>query len=85
MKLCAEYYYKNSFEVDFVRKEANGVLPIEVKWGKPNDAQLRAFMEKFSVPRGILVTRDVVRDERDGIRWVPLWKFLLEEYDEGVL
>ncbi|HCA66796.1 MAG: hypothetical protein A3H61_02890 [Candidatus Jacksonbacteria bacterium RIFCSPLOWO2_02_FULL_44_20] len=79
MKLNAEYYYRNGFEIDFVRKDGQEILPIEVKWGKPDEVQLKAFMEKFSISSGILVTRDVFRDERSGIRLVPLWKFLLED------
>lgn len=79
MKLNAEYYYRNAFEVDFVRKDESEIIPIEVKWGKPEETQLKAFMERFSIPRGVLVTRDAFREESAGIRWTPLWQFLLED------
>ena len=32
-KIKAEYYYRNSFEVDFLQKSDDQIIPIEVKYG----------------------------------------------------
>ncbi len=78
-RIEAQYYYRNSFEVDFVIKDGSKKpKPIEVKHGKDEEWQLRAFMHKFGAEKAILVTKDRTW-EKDGITATPLWQFLLRE------
>ncbi len=73
--LQAENYYCNGFEVDFVQKSDKDTVPIEVKYGAPDEHQIRKFMEKFGVEKGILVSKDSLR--QGDLQVVPLWLFLL--------
>lgn len=75
--LEAEYYYRDNFEVDFVARKDNTLLPVEVKYGKPQARQVLNFLKKFNQPKGILVTRDAHSAETQGVETIPLWRFLL--------
>ena len=77
-QLDAQYYYKNGFEVDFVQKTNNRILPIEVKYGKPDRNQLIKFQKKFKVKKSILVTKDYFQLNQNGIDNLPLWFFLTQ-------
>ncbi|MFH1199951.1 MAG: ATP-binding protein [Candidatus Micrarchaeota archaeon] len=77
--LRADYYYRNSFEVDFVQKTSRGAFPIEVKHGNANDSQVRKFMEKFNAAKGLVVARDAGAPTTGEPRTMPLWLFLLQE------
>ncbi len=77
----SNYFWKNSHEVDIV---ADGI-PVEVKYqNKIVDKDLtglREFMRKFSVKKGVLITKDEERQEKleEGeISLLPAWKFCLE-------
>lgn len=81
--ISAECYYRNSFEVDFVKKNADGSLtPIEVKHGAPEAKQLSEFMRKFGAKKGVLVTKEAMW-KKGGATAVTLWLFLLQENDDG--
>lgn len=75
-QLDAQYYYKNGFEVDFIQKTNGQILPIEVKYGKPDQSQLVKFQKKFNVQKAILVTKDYFQLNQNGIDNLPLWFFL---------
>jgi len=77
-QLDAQYYYKNSFEVDFVQRSNGQILPIEVKYGKPDQTQLVKFQKKFKIQKAILVTKDYFQLNKNGIDSLPLWFFLAQ-------
>lgn len=75
---------KSKSEVDIVIDMQKRLIPIEVKYqSKINNADLRGilkFMDKFSVNKGILVTRNVFKKKCFGekeIIFIPLWVLLL--------
>ncbi|MCL5010833.1 MAG: ATP-binding protein [Patescibacteria group bacterium] len=74
--LDAQYYYKNGFEVDFIQKTNDRILPIEIKYGKPDQSQLAKFQKKFNVQKSVLVTKDCFQPNQNGIDYLPLWLFL---------
>ncbi|MEW6528996.1 MAG: ATP-binding protein [Candidatus Micrarchaeota archaeon] len=81
------FYWKNTYEVDFVIENAKGeITPIEVKYQNEINAGdfkgLRSFFKHFEkVKYGIMVTKNKFETvkTKDGkvIRLVPLWLFLL--------
>ena len=77
--ISAQYYYRNGFEVDFVKKTADGeTVPIEVKRGSASQHQIKAFLEKFNAKKGVVVSGDALAPEKEGITVQPLWLFLLQ-------
>lgn len=71
--LGAKYYYRNAFEVDFVLKENEKILPVGVKFGAPDTSQLTKFLEKFRLPQGVLVSRDKFGSNDSKIKTLPWW------------
>lgn len=78
------YYWKDRGEVDFVIKESdNGLTAINVtftdKIEKRETNSLHDLKAKFKkVQRLIILTRDR-EEQKEGIEYVPLWKWLLEK------
>ncbi len=77
-------FWKNRHEVDFV---VDGV-PLEVKYqNKIIDEDyegVREFMRKFSVDRGVLITKndeEKIKVPEGKIELIPIWKFLLDLED----
>jgi len=80
-QLNAEFFWRDAYknEVDIVLGTKKPV-PIEVKHGKVDTSGLRAFMTKFNVGRGYVVTAKTEETQKmDGktIVAVPAFKFLL--------
>jgi hypothetical protein len=80
-QLDAEFFWRDSYknEVDIVIAEKEPV-PVEVKHGKVELSGLRAFMRKFGVKAGFVITRDEEgRRKLDGgtVNLVPAYEFLL--------
>lgn len=80
------YYWRNYYEVDFILKVRNKILPVEVKYkGQVRKEDLKGllnFMEKFKVDKGILITKnlfDKQKIEKKEIMFIPAWVFLLSE------
>ncbi len=75
------WYYResNRYEVDFILKEAESLLPIEVKWREhiPALASLDRLGDKWDLQESVLVTRDHEFTYQDGRLSLPLWFFLL--------
>jgi len=81
MQLKAEFFwrdpYKNEVDVVMVEKKP---LPIEIKYGKADTEGILAFMKKFNVSKGIVLTKN--REEKRMINgkyilFIPAFKFLL--------
>lgn len=74
-------YYRegNRYEVDFIVKEGDSLLPIEVKWREdiPSLPSLDRLRDKWKLKESVLVTRDHDFTYRDGRLSIPLWFFLL--------
>ncbi len=71
-------------EVDIVLKQNNTIIPIEVKYKTQIDRKdlksLLKFLEDFKLPKGFIVTRDLLEDKRidnKEIIFIPAWLFLL--------
>lgn len=81
MQLKAEFFWRDPYknEVDVVLAEKNP-LPVEIKYGKIDTHGILAFMRKFNVSEGVVITKN--KEERhkiDGlhISFIPAFKFLL--------
>ncbi len=78
--LGTEYYYRNSFEVGFVLKHGNELVPIEVKSNKPEFSQVEKFIEKFGAKKGFVITQEE-EAQQGNIKSLPLWKVLIKGRD----
>jgi len=75
------YYWKNKGEVDFVVKEPdNSLTAINVAYsneiGEREINSLLEFGKRFKKTKMLLITEDLEKKEQ-GIKFVPLWKWLL--------
>lgn len=77
--IAAKYYYRNGFEIDFVDKRGKDAIPVEVKYGKPEQHQITQFMQKFNVKKGVIVSKETIQPDRNGLEITPLWLFMLRE------
>lgn len=74
----SKFFYRNGFEVDFVAETEEGLVAIEVKNRQHEVKQLLKFREKFSEKTTDAYLLDVEDEgEKDGVRIIPVWKFLL--------
>jgi len=80
-QLKAEFFWRDKYknEVDAVLTN-NKPIPVEVKHGKPDLVGLNAFMRKFSIKKGYVISRD--REETREVNGrkifiVPAYKYLL--------
>ena len=81
-QLRAEYFWRDAYknEVDVVLP-ARKPVPVEVEYGKVETCGVEAFLRKFGVKAGYVVTRDQEEERAVGggrIRIVPACRFLLE-------
>ncbi|MBN2251854.1 MAG: ATP-binding protein [Candidatus Altiarchaeota archaeon] len=77
------YFWKGKNEVDCIVKDANGTLhAINVTYtGKPDAREtkgLKEFRKTFPKAKTLLITKDIEKTV-DGIKHIPLWKFLLQK------
>lgn len=73
----ARFFYKNSFEIDFVIPSDNSITAIEVKKGGKETKQIKKFTTIFKKARkSFIVTLEEERKEKN-ISIMPAWKFLL--------
>ena len=77
----ASFWRHQNTEVDFVLADGT---PVEVKYQSqltPADSKaVHAFMKQFSVPRGIVLTKDRLEVPADGkLLIIPVWLFLLSD------
>lgn len=75
------WYYResNRHEVDFIVKEGDSLLPVEMKWREniPALPSLDRLCQKWDLNESILVTKDFDLTYRNGRLSIPLWFFLL--------
>lgn len=71
-------YSEITGEVDFVLQGRGSTLPVEVKHGDPNDADLDAikkFVEQKDLPMGLVINNSNVINEDGRIVFLPAWLF----------
>ncbi|MCA1915483.1 ATP-binding protein [Methanospirillum hungatei] len=85
------YYWKGEGEVDFVIKHTdNSLTSINVTYTDDIPEReikaLSSFQDAFSenIRRRILITKDTEKEE-EGIEYIPLWKWLIGEYNQHKL
>lgn len=80
-QLRAEYFWRDPYKHEVDAVLTNGQpIPVEVKSGRVDLSGLRAFMRRFGVSRGYVVTQDregVHRLSEGEVHVVPAYKFLL--------
>jgi len=85
-KTKADFFWREgNKEVDFIVSNKK-IVPVEVKYKKnvrkKEIKSLLSFMDKFKVKEGLVITEDKEEEEKienKKIRFVPLWKWLLED------
>lgn len=74
------FYWRETFEVDFVIDPFNKILPMEVKYRHSVDESdlrgLRAFGRKFRPPLSLVVTKDRISIQGSTVM-IPTWLYLL--------
>lgn len=76
----AKNYYRNKYEVDIILRKGKEILPIEVKYGKPETDSLLKFLSEFNLKKAIILTKSVFDKKtinKKKILIVPLWNFSL--------
>lgn len=81
------FYWKNKHECDFIVKEGKALQAIQVCYNleESKERELQGLLEamtKFGIEEGTIVTGNTEGEElRESkkIRYIPLWRFLLEE------
>ncbi len=75
----AEFFYKENMEVDFLKEEKGQMLAIEVKLKAEDTKQIKWLSNKFRNKKIKPMMVDLEKEtELDGIKVIPLWKWLLE-------
>ena len=79
MKIKTDYFYKNSYEVDFILVNNDKISPIEVKKTNRTERQITMFINKYRdrVENPLLITYD--EEKYGNVSVVPLWKFLISQ------
>ncbi len=81
LKTNASFFYKNSFEVDFVVESANQLIGIEVKSESFKTKQLKKFGKKFGKKIKKCFIVDIQKEGKiENFEVIPAWKFLLQEF-----
>ncbi|HKU49649.1 MAG TPA: ATP-binding protein, partial [Nitrososphaera sp.] len=74
------FYWRETFEVDFIIDPFSKVLPVEVKYRHSIDESdlqgLRAFGRKFSPPLTLVITKDRISIQGSTVM-IPAWLYLL--------
>jgi predicted AAA+ superfamily ATPase len=79
----AEFFWRDTYknEVDMVLRDDDGApQPVEIKYGKVSFKGLTAFMRKFKVEKGYLISHEI-EDEKEingmRVQVIPAFKFFL--------
>lgn len=75
----ARFFYRNSFEIDFILPDNDKQDIIEVKKSRRSVKQVKKYQDKFSdkIGKSIIVTLEE-EGVADNIPVIPVWKFLLD-------
>lgn len=83
-QLNAEFFWRDSYkhEVDIIQINEKKIEPIEVKYGKIETNGLLAFLKKFGLPKGTILSykrQEEQKIENKKIFILPAYRFLLEQ------
>lgn len=74
----AEFFYRNGFEVDFIIFDKGKMKALEIKQKGKDMRQLKKFADKTGIgPKSCMLLDMENEGMQDGIRIMPVWKFLL--------
>ena len=83
LQLNAEFFwrdmYKNEVDIVIVNKT---IMPIEIKLSKTDYKPLKAFMNKFKVDKGIILTyetKEKIKFNDKEIESIPFYEFLIKQ------
>lgn len=75
------YFWKGKKEVDFVVREESKLTAINVTYtneiSNREKEGLLDFKEKYTKVNLIIITKELEKTDEDGIKYIPLWKWLL--------
>jgi len=75
------YFWKGKKEVDFVIREEGKLTAINVTYtneiSNREKEGLLDFKEKYTKVNLIIITKELEKTDEDGIKYIPLWKWLL--------
>ena len=78
------FYWKNKGEVDFIAQKDSKTFAINVTFGLDLPERelkaLKKLKEEFPKLESLLITRDT-KGEKEGIKILPLWQWLLFKFD----
>jgi predicted AAA+ superfamily ATPase len=82
------FYFKEKYECDFIIKNENKLLPIQVSWlledNKTKDREIRGLIEacnKVSANEGIIITfdqKDEFQQQGINIKLIPVYQYFLK-------
>lgn len=80
-QLHSQFFWNRGHEVDCIMTNGK-IIPLEVKYKSDiNQRELKGmatFMEKFSVSKGIVASKDLEKEEKN-LLFIPIWKLLLNQ------
>lgn len=84
----AKNYYRNTYEIDIILGKGKKILPLEVKYGKIENMEIRPikdFLSEFKLRKALILTKDFFGKKifnQKKVFFIPLWAFALvkEEY-----
>lgn len=82
------YFWKGRKEVDFITREGSNLTAINVTYSddihRREKQSLLEFKEKYSSTDMIIITKETEKTDKDGIKYIPLWKWLLKKPDNTI-
>lgn len=77
------YFWKEKREVDFIIRDETNLTAINITYtntiSEREKQGLLLFKEKYKNLRLMIITREVEQTDSNGIQYIPLWKWLLED------
>ena len=74
----AKFFYRNSFEVDFVLQKGVSLTGVEVKSSGAEVRQLLKLKEKYGAKvKELLLLTDIPKGNAKGIKIMPIWEYCL--------
>lgn len=83
----AKNYYRNTYEVDIILKSDKKIMPIEVKYGRIEKAEMNSmlkFLSEFNLKSAMILTKNIFDKktvDKKKILLIPLWAFSLTKED----
>ena len=75
------YFWREKREVDFVIREGNRLTAMNLTYTddihKREIEGLLEFREKFKNVKLVIITKELEKTDKNGIKYIPLWKWLI--------